>query len=259
MVDPKNKRKRSSRTASQCIGTQYVASVDPNASGCLVDVPRVGRPMLFARVDANGRVSLIRTGALMSFEVVERDRLPDSSDEISTSAPVLRPSNEGPSDYDLDARTLPVRAVESHESIVDDRAGGQHDRDSHAEDEPHEELDAHNLVDDEDEDEASLRITAEYAAERRSAPRAVRREFSRAPGGSTIPWGVPCSSQTPTLSLPPESAEDEENPYAARRYRGPVGPRYHDGASAAQELDAHMASGPPARQSDVQVSSKRRR
>ena len=59
---------KSQQAAARCIGAQYVASLDVSTSGGLVDMPRVGVPMLFARVDRNGRVSLVRTGAVLRFE-----------------------------------------------------------------------------------------------------------------------------------------------------------------------------------------------
>src|SRR5262249_12823451 len=104
-------KRRAARTAHQCLGAQYVASVDPNASGCLVDSPRVGRPMLFARVDAHGRVALVRTGALLSFEVVEDRDLLAQSDGVSTSAPEMKRRAE-PDYLDLNAKTQRVQSVE---------------------------------------------------------------------------------------------------------------------------------------------------
>ena len=59
---------KSQQAAARCIGAQYVASLDVSTSGGLVDMPRVGVPMLFARVDRNGRVSLVRTGPVLRFE-----------------------------------------------------------------------------------------------------------------------------------------------------------------------------------------------
>lgn len=56
-------------SAKRCIGAQYVASIDVTVEGALVDMPRSGLPLLFAtRDEKSGRISLIRTGRLVSFE-----------------------------------------------------------------------------------------------------------------------------------------------------------------------------------------------
>lgn len=55
--------------SERCVGAQYVASVDTRVQGGLIDLPRVGSPLVFATVDASGRISLLRTGALLRFEV----------------------------------------------------------------------------------------------------------------------------------------------------------------------------------------------
>ena len=59
---------KSQQAAARCIGAQYVASLDISVAGGLVNTPVVGVPMLFARVDENGRVSLVRTGPVLRFE-----------------------------------------------------------------------------------------------------------------------------------------------------------------------------------------------
>lgn len=58
----------SKEAADRCVGAQYVASIDTTVEGALVELPRVGKPMIFAAVGADGRVSLVRTGALLKFE-----------------------------------------------------------------------------------------------------------------------------------------------------------------------------------------------
>lgn len=50
------------------VGAQYVATLDIGAAGGLVDLPRIGCPMLFASVDETGRVQLVRTQAVTRFE-----------------------------------------------------------------------------------------------------------------------------------------------------------------------------------------------
>lgn len=86
---PGSKRREASKNASRCIGAQYVATLDPTVPGCLVEMPKIGTPMLFARVDARGRVALVRTGPITSFETKRVDD-PDPFAEsigVITSAP----------------------------------------------------------------------------------------------------------------------------------------------------------------------------
>jgi hypothetical protein len=86
---PGSKRRDASKNAARCIGAQYVATLDPTVPGCLVEMPKVGTPMLFARVDSRGRVALVRTGAITSFETKRADD-PDPFAEsigVMTSAP----------------------------------------------------------------------------------------------------------------------------------------------------------------------------
>ncbi|MDB5213045.1 MAG: hypothetical protein JWO86_972, partial [Myxococcaceae bacterium] len=88
VVAPKGKRS-AGRTAARCVGAQYVASLDGSAAGGLVEMPRVGAAMLFARVDERGRVSLVRTGVVLSFESnAGEDPFADSG-TVETSAPEL--------------------------------------------------------------------------------------------------------------------------------------------------------------------------
>ncbi|MDB4944879.1 MAG: hypothetical protein JWP97_4413 [Labilithrix sp.] len=65
---PNGKPRNESRTSAQCVGAQYVASLDATSTGGLVELPREGSAMLFARLDENGRISLVRTGTLLRFE-----------------------------------------------------------------------------------------------------------------------------------------------------------------------------------------------
>jgi hypothetical protein len=86
---PGSKRRDASKNASRCIGAQYVATLDPTVPGCLVEMPKIGTPMLFARVDTRGRVALVRTGPITSFETKRADD-PDPFAEsigVMTSAP----------------------------------------------------------------------------------------------------------------------------------------------------------------------------
>ena len=88
---PGSKRREASKNASRCIGAQYVATLDPTVPGCLVEMPKIGTPMLFARVDPRGRVALVRTGPITSFETRRADDPnPDPFAEsigVMTSAP----------------------------------------------------------------------------------------------------------------------------------------------------------------------------
>jgi hypothetical protein len=54
--------------AERCLGAQYVASIDLESYGGLIAAPRAGTPMLFAYVDATGRICLVRTGPITRFE-----------------------------------------------------------------------------------------------------------------------------------------------------------------------------------------------
>lgn len=91
------KAREQTRAAARCVGAQYVASLDTTVSGMLTEMPRVGGSMLFARVDGNGRVSLVRTSTVTRFErhrsedpFLETEKAPSLS--VLTSAPVLTPS-----------------------------------------------------------------------------------------------------------------------------------------------------------------------
>lgn len=81
--------------ASRCLGAQYVASLDPKAVGCLVERPVVGLPMLFARTDGNGRITLVRTDNVTRIEPTRTFNPFDATSGIRTSAPELaeRPSS----------------------------------------------------------------------------------------------------------------------------------------------------------------------
>jgi hypothetical protein len=56
--------------AARCIGAQYVASLDRSAAGGLIEMPRIGCPMVFAATTADGRIYLVRTGPVVHFEEV---------------------------------------------------------------------------------------------------------------------------------------------------------------------------------------------
>lgn len=76
---------REKEAAERCLSAQYVASIDTKAKGGLVDLPRVGVPLLFAIASASGRISLIRTAPLLRFEV--RPQTPQTPFTPSTLRP----------------------------------------------------------------------------------------------------------------------------------------------------------------------------
>ena len=94
------KRRDTVRAASRCVGAQYVASLDANVAGMLAEMPRVGAPMLFARMDERGRISLVRTGNVTRFESHRHDPFTQGADRESlgllTSAPAIAPSAPAP-------------------------------------------------------------------------------------------------------------------------------------------------------------------
>jgi len=120
--------KREARSAARCVGAQYVASLDPNVSGMLAEMPRIGAAMLFACIDERKRVTLVRTGLVTRFErhaedpFVETERAPSMS--VQTSAPEIAPSAstprnsrppaaQSPDVYEEEAsdRTQPIQAL----------------------------------------------------------------------------------------------------------------------------------------------------
>lgn len=93
------KRRDTARAASRCVGAQYVASLDASVAGMLAEMPRVGAPMLFARTDERGRISLVRTGNVTRFESHRHDPFAtDNRESLSllTSAPAIAPSAPSP-------------------------------------------------------------------------------------------------------------------------------------------------------------------
>ena len=127
-------RRSASRTAGRCVGAQYVASLDGRAAGGLVEMPRPGAAMLFARIDSRGRVSLVRTGVVTSFEskAVEEDPFVDPG-TVETSAPKLdtpraaRASEGDPDYYDANERTQRIHALRREDVAA---ALGTDDRDA---------------------------------------------------------------------------------------------------------------------------------
>jgi hypothetical protein len=88
------KGREAEAVARRCIGAQYVASLDGSLPGLLAEMPRVGIPMVFARVDERGRVALVRTGKVTRFDSEQIDQpfaevAPSVS--VETSAPPMPP------------------------------------------------------------------------------------------------------------------------------------------------------------------------
>lgn len=90
------------KVPERIVGAQYLATLDLDADGALVDLPRVGCPMLFAATDEKGRIRLVRTPPLLRFEDRRNGptRKPLASkfddDEATPIAPPPRPSSIPP-------------------------------------------------------------------------------------------------------------------------------------------------------------------
>lgn len=59
--------------ARRCIGAQFVAAVSARAAR-VIEVPRAGAAMVFATVQADGALALVRTGAVEEFAMMDRAR-----------------------------------------------------------------------------------------------------------------------------------------------------------------------------------------
>jgi hypothetical protein len=83
--------------AEQCVGAQYVASIDRGVAGGLVSMPQPGAPLLFAYLGADGRIAVVRTGPLVRFERLEPDDalLFDDDDTVEESMTVTVRSPQG--------------------------------------------------------------------------------------------------------------------------------------------------------------------
>lgn len=101
MRNVQSKIEEVNRLAARCVGAQYLASLDPMTSGMLAEMPRVGAAMLFAQVDARGRVSLVRTGPVTQFAMHRNEHPFQETDDplsasVETSAPPIPPSSAPP-------------------------------------------------------------------------------------------------------------------------------------------------------------------
>jgi hypothetical protein len=76
-------KNKNPKAARRCVGAQYVASLILGTDGGLAEMPTVGAPLIFARIDS-GRVSLVRTGPLerfVSHEAQAEHEAPRPADE----------------------------------------------------------------------------------------------------------------------------------------------------------------------------------
>ncbi len=194
-------KSRASRLAARCVGTQYVASLDPTISGMLTEKPRVGSAMLFARVDERGRVSLVRTGIVTQFECHRTEdpfqgtaKTPSAS--VETSAPAIPPSSPAPRfprpmvpppdpyEEEASARTQPIQSLRPRE-FLRLHAPARHGMD----------------------DDASLHRTSE-----RNSERVARRATWPSPGTDLSPPPVLAPRQPSAIVLP--NGREERGPSA---------------------------------------------
>jgi hypothetical protein len=214
VMAPHVKRKET-QTAARCVGAQYVASLDAAAAGCLVEMPRIGAAMLFARVDDRGRVSLVRTGPCTQFEQTPAEN-PFDSVSVKTSAPEITPRTQPPRTqpsadhepeyFDAEDRTVRIQALRP-----DQHAGF-------------------------DGDEGDM-ATAEYAIS--STPRKSHPAMSSAVRESSQPRSSTPAPRSPdampTLRNPRrDGLEEEENPYA-KAVRGMLPQSKRDNRDSARQ------------------------
>ena len=102
----RGKVQKNVKAARRCVGAQYVAALVLGEEGGLAEMPTIGAPMLFARID-DGRVSLVRTGALERF--VAHDDVDGRERELASLA-----------------RTEEVRIVRRPSQIDPEELGEEH-------------------------------------------------------------------------------------------------------------------------------------
>jgi hypothetical protein len=209
MAPNASKRRDSSRTASRCVGAQYVASLDGAVAGCMVEMPRAGAAMLFARVDDRGRVALVRTGTVTRFESYSSE---DPFDDVSvkTSAPEVPPQ--------ASPRPMPRPRRDAdhdpHRVTADPDYHDPSDRTQRIRAISEEDLAEH-------EEEQELATGAYRAAAITSRP--------TVPPRTTLPSaGSPGSPIHATLRSPAVELTDEDDAYAAARTARGVLPRRSD-------------------------------
>jgi len=224
VLAPKGKRRDASRTSARCVGAQYVASLDGSAAGGLVEMPRVGAAMLFARVDENGRVSLVRTGVLTSFESRAGEDPFVESASVETSAPQLA---------GLETVRAEQAALAAAQALRDLDYQDPSDRTQRIKALRPEDYD--NIDDDRTEEIGNDLATAEY--------RSIE--------------AYPAHSARPTLpSEPPPTVRRPPSPSARGVLPRRSDPKIRAAASAARAWEPSQT--PPDYGSDVQVTRRRR-
>ncbi len=225
VVAPKGKRS-ASRTASRCVGAQYVASLDGSAAGGLVEMPRVGAAMLFARVDETGRISLVRTAVVTSFEssAAEDPFAESGSGAVETSAPEIDSRRTPPHQelfeddyYDASERTQRIQALRPDQIAA-------------------------ALGEDHDPDEVPELATAEYEAVEESAA------YRRTP---------PTLRAAPRGASPDDldDADDYSKPTTPPPGRSAL-PRVSSAPAAQATARAYSLAPRPTPSSDVQISRR---
>ena len=273
VVVPGSKRTLSSKgrdaakSAARCVGAQYVATLDPNVTGMLAEMPRVGAAMLFACVDARGRVSLVRTGLVTRFEryaedpFVETEKAPSTS--VQTSAPMITPSAPTP----RMSRSTPPPAPDVYEEEASDRTQPIQAlrpaalRSLHRSS-PSPISSSPDALGDED---ATLDRTAEYESRpaERSANGFPRRTTWPSPGTDLGGPGLPVTLRQPPAVAPPPA---EDDPYAtlARGTLPPPPPRRSEPYMVRTRSDrsvlpaAHTPRSPSYPPAEKLVSGRRR-
>jgi hypothetical protein len=95
-------------SAERCIGAQFVATLDLRDPRGLTHMPEVGAPMLFARIEIDGRITLVRSAPLISFETVTQV---DSGvrERPEHNVPAYGDDDEKTTPFELDEVTIPRR------------------------------------------------------------------------------------------------------------------------------------------------------
>lgn len=89
--------------AGRCLGAQYVASLDATVEGLLTQLPVPGTRLLFARVEDDGRIVLVRSGPIEHF--VTREEIERATEEREAEA-----LSSGPDDFtdEIPASNVPA-------------------------------------------------------------------------------------------------------------------------------------------------------
>lgn len=248
-----NRASAGSRNASRCVGAQYVASLDAAASGCLVEMPRIGASMLFARVDDKGRVSLVRTGVITKFEQMREEHDPFESVSVKTSAPMISPRASRP---DAAPRPAPPPPRETARMVVaepDPDYASENDADRTQPFQALKHGDIRRALGHAGE-EPELK-TAEYTSQPSRQSNPVISEGAR----STLPSHAQASQGAPTLRRAvrvdtSQTELEDQDPYVERA-RGML-PRRNDAAAKRQSAPRQPRA--EAWQGEPKVAARRR-